>query len=127
VGTEVPVWREGDRVAIYAGKPCLSCRACASGLIEDCADPRVMGAHYDGAWAEYVAVLWFALARLPDSVSFEHGAIACDAVSTPYAALVDPAEASVSGTYALDRAAEAVDRLRSKAGDPVRLLLGPTA
>jgi threonine dehydrogenase-like Zn-dependent dehydrogenase len=35
--------------------------------------------------------------------------------------------ASVSGTYALDRADEAVDRLRSKARDPVRLLLGPTA
>jgi D-arabinose 1-dehydrogenase-like Zn-dependent alcohol dehydrogenase len=91
LGSEVPVWREGDRVAMFAGRPCLACRACASGLIEDCANPQVMGAHYDGAWAEYVLVPWFALAALPESVSFEHGAIACDAVSTPYAALVDRA------------------------------------
>ena len=90
-GSEVPVWREGDRVSLFAGKPCLACRPCASGLIEDCRDPKVMGAHYDGAWAEYVVVPWFALAALPDAVPFEHGAIACDAVSTPYAALVDRA------------------------------------
>jgi threonine dehydrogenase-like Zn-dependent dehydrogenase len=48
-----------------------------------------MGAHYDGAWASLVRVPWYTLAPLPESVSFEHGAIACDAVSTPYAALVD--------------------------------------
>src|SRR5207249_9820094 len=58
---------------------------------EGCANPQVMGAHFDGAWAEYVSVPWFALSELPESVSFEHGAIACDAVSTPYAALVDRA------------------------------------
>src|SRR6266511_4111311 len=48
-----------------------------------------MGAHYDGAWAEFALVPWYALAALPDQVSLEHGAIACDAVSTPYAALLE--------------------------------------
>ena len=89
VGSEVPVWREGARVAVFAGRPCLQCKACASGLIEDCANPQVMGAHYDGAWADHVTAPWFALAELPENVPFEHGAIACDAVSTPFAALVD--------------------------------------
>jgi threonine dehydrogenase-like Zn-dependent dehydrogenase len=74
---------------MFAGRPCLRCRFCASGLIEECADPQVMGAHFDGAWAEYVTVPWFALAELPEGLPFEHGAIACDAVSTPFAALVD--------------------------------------
>ena len=89
VGTEVPVWREGARVAMFAGRSCMQCDSCAAGLIEDCRNPEVMGAHYDGAWAEYVVVPWYALTELPDGMPFEHGAIACDAVSTPFAALVD--------------------------------------
>jgi threonine dehydrogenase-like Zn-dependent dehydrogenase len=89
VGKEVPVWRAGDRVAIAAGRACLRCEACAAGRLEECRAPQVMGAHYDGAFAELVLAPWYSLARLPDSVPFEHGAIACDAVSTPFAALVD--------------------------------------
>lgn len=88
VGAEVPVWEEGERVAVAAGKACLSCRSCASGRLEECRAPQIMGAHYDGGWAEYLVAPWYALARLPDDVPFEHGAIACDAVSTPYAALL---------------------------------------
>ena len=87
VGTEVPGWREGDRVAVMGGKPCLQCRNCVAGLIEDCQDAQIMGVHYEGAWAEGVVVPWYAVARIPEGVSFEHAAIACDAVATPYAAL----------------------------------------
>ncbi|HXJ65824.1 MAG TPA: zinc-binding dehydrogenase [Actinomycetota bacterium] len=89
VGPEVPVWQPGDRVSVAAGKACLRCRNCAAGLLEDCRAPQVMGAHYDGAFAELVVAPWYALAKLPEEVPFEHGAIACDAVSTPYAALLD--------------------------------------
>jgi threonine dehydrogenase-like Zn-dependent dehydrogenase len=35
--------------------------------------------------------------------------------------------ASISGRYPLDRVGEAVDRLRAKDGDPVRLVVLPTA
>jgi 2-desacetyl-2-hydroxyethyl bacteriochlorophyllide A dehydrogenase len=89
VGTEVPVWRDGDRVALMAGKGCLECDRCALGLMDQCRLPLVLGVHYDGAWAEYVKVPWYGVVRVPDAVSFEHGAIACDAVSTPFAALAD--------------------------------------
>jgi len=58
-----------------------------AGLIEDCQDAQIMGVHYDGAWAERVVVPWYALTQIPEGVSFEHAAIACDAVATPYAAL----------------------------------------
>ena len=89
VGADVPVWRPGARVAMAAGKACLECRACASGLLDECRSPRIMGAHFDGAWAELTVVPWYTLAALPDEVPFEHGAIACDAVSTPFAALLE--------------------------------------
>jgi threonine dehydrogenase-like Zn-dependent dehydrogenase len=89
VGSDVPVWREGDRVSVAAGKACLACPSCASGQLDDCRNVQIMGFHYDGAWAEQVVVPFYALAALPDNVPFEHGAIACDAVSTPYAAVVD--------------------------------------
>jgi threonine dehydrogenase-like Zn-dependent dehydrogenase len=74
---------------VAAGKACLACPSCASGLLDDCRNIQVMGFHYDGAWAEQVVVPFYALAALPENVPFEHGAIACDAVSTPYAAVVD--------------------------------------
>src|SRR5205823_7708000 len=35
LGSEVPFWREGTRVAMFAGRPCLRCRFCAAGLIEE--------------------------------------------------------------------------------------------
>ena len=89
VGSDVPVWREGDRVSVAAGKACMACPACASGQLDDCRNFQIMGFHYDGAWAEQVVVPFYSLAALPENVPFEHGAIACDAVSTPYAALVD--------------------------------------
>jgi D-arabinose 1-dehydrogenase-like Zn-dependent alcohol dehydrogenase len=72
-----------------AGKACLECRFCAAGRPEDCRAPQVMGAHYDGGWAEYVTVPWYALAAVPDGLPIEHAAIACDAVSAPYAAILD--------------------------------------
>jgi D-arabinose 1-dehydrogenase-like Zn-dependent alcohol dehydrogenase len=89
VGSEVPVWKEGDRVAVAAGKACLACPRCAAGAIEECLNPQIMGFHYDGGWAELVAIPWYALAAVPDAVPDEHAAIACDAVSTPYAAVVE--------------------------------------
>jgi D-arabinose 1-dehydrogenase-like Zn-dependent alcohol dehydrogenase len=89
VGRDVPVWRDGARVAMAAGKGCLECRACAAGRLEDCRAPQVMGAHYDGSWAAFVTVPWYALAAVPEGLPIEHAAIACDAVSAPYAAILD--------------------------------------
>src|SRR4051794_17874500 len=51
-----------------------------------------MGFSYDGAWAEFVAVPYAALSLVPDAVPIEQAAICADAVSTPYAALVERAQ-----------------------------------
>jgi threonine dehydrogenase-like Zn-dependent dehydrogenase len=50
-----------------------------------------MGFSYDGAWAEYVVVPYAALVPVPDSIPIEQAAILADAVSTPYAAIIDRA------------------------------------
>jgi D-arabinose 1-dehydrogenase-like Zn-dependent alcohol dehydrogenase len=91
VGSEVSGWREGDRVAVSAGKGCGVCDRCAAGAMEDCRSPQVLGIHYDGAFAELLAIPWYALTPVPDGVDMEQAAIVCDSVSTPYAALIERA------------------------------------
>ena len=89
-GTGVDAWREGDRVAIYPGKRCGVCARCRNGEpIERCMMPSNMGIEYDGGWAEYVAVPQEALVRVPESVPLEIAAILCDAVATPFNAVLD--------------------------------------
>lgn len=91
VGDQVTGWRRGDRATIVGGRGCHECVRCRSGRLEECLDPQVMGFHYDGAWAEYVAVPWYALAAVPEGIPPEQAAILADAVATPYAALSERA------------------------------------
>lgn len=91
-GALVTGWSVGDRVAIAGGRACGRCAACTHGRpVEQCLAYEIMGAHYDGAWAEYVVVPASALSRVPAHVPFTQAAILADAVATPYAALVDRA------------------------------------
>ena len=92
LGSSVTGWSIGDRVVIYAGKPCGQCAACRAGRIEGCLAPLTLGVDYDGAWADYVVVPAATCVRLPDEVSFEIGAILADCVATPFNAVVDVAQ-----------------------------------
>jgi D-arabinose 1-dehydrogenase-like Zn-dependent alcohol dehydrogenase len=93
VGSGVPdYWRPGRRVLMAAGKPCGECQSCVElGDPARCMAVKVMGFGFDGAWAEYVVVPWLALVAVPDDIPLEQAAILADAVSTPYAALVERA------------------------------------
>ena len=91
VGDAVPFWQPGQRVVMVAGRPCLTCARCGGGQPDKCLAVEIMGFSFDGAWAEYVVVPYGALTAVPDSVPIEQAAILADAVSTPYAALVDRA------------------------------------
>ena len=91
VGPQVPQWQAGDRVLLAGGKPCGQCQACARGRADECLQFQVMGFGYDGAWAEYVVVPFGVLTSVPDGMPIEQAAIIADAVSTPYAALVERA------------------------------------
>jgi threonine dehydrogenase-like Zn-dependent dehydrogenase len=91
LGSEVPGWSTGQRVVIAGGKPCGTCDRCRVGLLDDCRNFMLMGFHYDGAWADFVAVPFYACAPIPDGMAAEQAAILADAVATPYAALVERA------------------------------------
>ncbi|MGZ4189123.1 MAG: alcohol dehydrogenase catalytic domain-containing protein [Actinomycetota bacterium] len=90
IGPGVDAWQDGDRVAIFPGKRCGACARCRNGEpIERCMFPANMGIEYDGGWAEYVAVPQEALVRVPASVPLDVAAILCDAVATPFNAVLD--------------------------------------
>lgn len=91
VGELCPGWTEGTRVSITGGRQCGRCARCRVGRLEECLAFEIMGFHYDGAWAEYVAVPYYSLAPVPHGVAVEQAAILADAVATPYAALTERA------------------------------------
>ena len=101
LGSGVTGWATGERVALYAGKPCHECPACRSGRVESCLAPLTLGVDYDGAWADYVVVPAESLVRLPEEISFEVGAILADCVATPYNAVVDVARVGVGDRVAV--------------------------
>jgi len=90
VGDRVPRWRPGEAVVMSGGKACGACPSCAQGRGDaECLKFQIMGFHYDGAWAEYIVVPYTSLVAIPEGLPFEQAAILADAVSTPYAGLVD--------------------------------------
>ncbi|MFN2522595.1 MAG: zinc-binding dehydrogenase, partial [Mycobacteriales bacterium] len=101
VGSAVAHWQPGQRVVMAGGKPCLTCAACAGGRLDRCPNIQVMGFGYDGAWAEYVTVPGGTLTAVPDWLPFEQAAILADAVSTPYAGLVQRAKLAPGETVGL--------------------------
>jgi len=88
IGAGVTEWKIGDRAAVFPNIACGECYACASGREALCLKSRILGVQADGAFAEYLLVPARTLARLPDSIPFEVGAILTDAVSTAYHAVV---------------------------------------
>jgi D-arabinose 1-dehydrogenase-like Zn-dependent alcohol dehydrogenase len=101
LGDSVQGWQVGQRVAMTGGKPCLACGNCVRGRMDECLQFMIMGFAYDGAWAEYIAVPSFTLTPVPDHVPIEQAAILADAVSTPYAGLVDRAGLKAGETVGL--------------------------
>ncbi len=88
VGPGVRRWRRGARVAVFPEVVCGRCPNCLEGRSELCLEREVLGIHRDGALAEYLVVPERNLVQLPPRVGFEEGAVATDAVATPYHALV---------------------------------------
>jgi 2-desacetyl-2-hydroxyethyl bacteriochlorophyllide A dehydrogenase len=91
VGGQVTGWKPGDRVLLAGGKNCGECAMCIRGRLDECLQFQIMGFAYDGAWAEYVVVPFYALSEVPDSVPLEQACVLADAVATPYAALTERA------------------------------------
>ena len=101
IGAGVTDWKAGDRVAVYPHVFCGTCPACRSGREGLCAKSSIFGLHRHGAMAEKMALPTRCLIALPDSISFEIGAIMTDAVSTPYHAVVRRAHLQKGETVAI--------------------------
>jgi len=76
VGAGVKRLKTGDRVAIEPGIYCGCCEPCLTGRPNICPDVRYLSARsIDGAFCEYLSRPEHTLLTLPDSLSFEEGAL----------------------------------------------------
>ncbi len=74
IGDKVKKWKIGDRVTANPNIPCLNCYWCNHGLETMCI-LHTVGVTHNGALAEFVNVRADRLHHLPDSLSFEEGAM----------------------------------------------------
>ncbi|MFG2602759.1 zinc-binding dehydrogenase [Streptomyces sp. NPDC048514] len=81
-------WAPGQPVVLQAGQACGECEDCVRRR-STCQRPLTRGVDYDGGWAQYALAREDTLVPLPDHLPFDQAAIIPDAVSTPYAAIVE--------------------------------------
>lgn len=75
VGDGVQRWQVGDRVGIgWSGGCDFTCEYCRRGDFTNCVNRTVVGSSYDGGYAEYMVAPEDAVARIPQSLSFEEAA-----------------------------------------------------
>lgn len=87
IGSEVEGWKVGQRVTVNPFVTCGKCINCLSGNSQICLSRRVIGIHMEGGLAEFLRVPSKNLVRLPESIPFDQGGIAVDAVATPFHAI----------------------------------------
>jgi len=75
VGSEVTNVAVGDHVAFETHISCGKCFQCRSGNPHNCQDMAIYGTSCDGCFAEYATAPASVCFKLPDSVSFEEGAL----------------------------------------------------
>lgn len=87
VGDSAKEWEKGDRVTIAPLVPCNECDYCKKGKYGLCERYNYYGSRTDGAMANYIKVNKENLLKIPDSISYEAGA------------MVDPAANAVHGLW----------------------------
>lgn len=71
---------DGTRVAIFPLLPCFSCESCKNENYATCKSYDYYGSRRDGGMSEYLPVKRWNLLPMPDSLSFDEGAM-CEPVS----------------------------------------------
>eukprot|EP00245_Coleochaete_scutata_P002702 TRINITY_DN13712_c0_g1_i1.p1 TRINITY_DN13712_c0_g1~~TRINITY_DN13712_c0_g1_i1.p1 ORF type:complete len:342 (-),score=47.65 TRINITY_DN13712_c0_g1_i1:316-1341(-) len=75
IGPDVNMFKPGDRVGVgWFGGCCRACSSCLGGDFMNCIKLQVTGISFDGGYSEYIIVPEFALARIPDSLSYVEAA-----------------------------------------------------
>ncbi len=74
-GAQVTNVRVGDKVTIQPQVVCGTCYPCTHGMYNDCEELKVMGFQTTGMASEYFVVDAQKALKLPDGMSWEHGAM----------------------------------------------------
>ncbi len=80
IGKNVKDFKKGQRVCFDSTVYCNECEACRTGYYNRCEHRQVLGVSTPdfkrhGAFAEYVAVPWWIVSKIPDNLSFIHAAL----------------------------------------------------
>lgn len=70
VGSGVTGFAPGDRVVINPFVSCGECPACTEGRDSECPRLRIVGEHFDGTYAEYIALPARSLLPAPDRLGY---------------------------------------------------------
>jgi 2-desacetyl-2-hydroxyethyl bacteriochlorophyllide A dehydrogenase len=87
VGPHVTKARIGERVSLHYLLTCGDCDYCRQGREQFCVTGQMIGKHRDGGYAEYITVPARNAVPLPDTVSFEQGAVLMCSTSTSFHSL----------------------------------------
>ena len=98
IGVDVTNVKVGQRVLIPAVLTCGKCKFCRMGRENICSDMKMLGNHFDGAYAEYIAVPSKDVLDLPESIPLAEASIIADALSTPYHAVKNRAQVKPGDT-----------------------------
>jgi len=87
VSPQVKRFKAGDRVALAPDVSCGECWFCKRGLVNLCEDHKMLGTHFPGGYAQYLALPQEVMQRgfvepIPEGMSYQHAAFAetCAAV-----------------------------------------------
>jgi len=80
IGKNVKDFERGDRVCFDSTVYCNRCEQCQKGYYNRCENRQVLGVSTPdfkrhGAFAEYVAVPWWIVAKIPEHLSFTHASL----------------------------------------------------
>jgi L-iditol 2-dehydrogenase len=75
LGDKVQGLSKGDRVTVMPQLVCGECYPCTHGNYHICNDLKVIGCQADGAAREYIPVDHQLVVKLPEGISFDHGAM----------------------------------------------------
>jgi len=75
VGSDVTDFKPGDKVTIQPQVVCGTCYPCTHGMYNDCEVLKVMGFQTTGMASEYFVTEAAKALKLPDDMSYDHGAM----------------------------------------------------
>lgn len=75
VPLKMSLFKIGDKVTVNPPMQCNACEMCSKGYVNLCEHTKSVGVSVNGGFAEYVKVRYTHVYKLPESISFEEGAL----------------------------------------------------